>query len=126
MRASWMSLRVLRTRKSSLITEFCTNFASSVAYATNRFSLMVVPLFYSAYCWICNVVVYIFVLVQLTIRGRSIIVIDHTNTSVEQLRTQVKGRVILPQDVDYDQMRHGHNLSIDHHPAVILVPVNAQ
>ncbi len=52
-------------------------------------------------------------------------VFDYTTTAIEQLQNQVKGRVITPQDADYDQMRHGHNLSIDHHPAVILVPANA-
>ncbi len=49
-------------------------------------------------------------------------VTDHIISSVKQLQNQVSGRVLTPQDPDYEQMRHGHNLSIDHHPAVILVP----
>ncbi len=49
---------------------------------------------------------------------------DHTTSAVEALQQQVKGRVITPQDSDYDQVRQGHNLSINHYPAVILVPAN--
>lgn len=52
-------------------------------------------------------------------------VFDHTTSAMEQLQQQVKGRVITPQDADYDQVRQGHNLAIDHHPTLILVPANA-
>ena len=50
---------------------------------------------------------------------------DHIKSDVEVLQSQVKGRVITPQDADYDQVRQGHNLAINHHPALILVPANA-
>src|SRR3954451_21012366 len=50
---------------------------------------------------------------------------NHKAITIEQLQQQVKGRVITPQDADYDQVRQGHNLSINHHPTLILVPANA-
>ncbi len=53
-------------------------------------------------------------------------VFDHTLSTVKRLQQQVKGQVITPQDVDYDQVRQGHNLSINHYPTLILVPANAE
>jgi len=49
-----------------------------------------------------------------------------TTTSIRQLQEQVTGRVITPEDDGYDQTRRGFNLTIDHHPALILVAENAQ
>ena len=41
--------------------------------------------------------------------------------SVQQLRTQVSGSLLVPGDTHYEHVRRGWNLSIDHHPALILV-----
>jgi FAD/FMN-containing dehydrogenase len=52
--------------------------------------------------------------------------LSHTVKSVEQLQKQLKGSVLTPDHPDYDQIRRGWDLSIDHHPALIIVPTNAQ
>ncbi len=46
--------------------------------------------------------------------------------AVQQLRQQFTGTILAPDDSDYEPTRHGWNLSIDQHPALILVPANAQ
>lgn len=53
-------------------------------------------------------------------------IFTHTAADIEQLQQQVSGRVLTPNDADYEQLRYGHNLSIDQHPALILVAQNAQ
>lgn len=50
----------------------------------------------------------------------------HLTESAQQLQKQVSGSVIGPNDPDYDKMRPGWNLSIDQHPALILVAANTQ
>ncbi|MBZ0284735.1 MAG: FAD-binding oxidoreductase [Anaerolineae bacterium] len=50
----------------------------------------------------------------------------HTTVDVQQLQQQVIGRVLTPDNADYEQMRHGHNLSINQYPALILMARNAQ
>jgi FAD/FMN-containing dehydrogenase len=49
-----------------------------------------------------------------------------SNLNVETLKTAFAGSVITPTDADYDPLRRGYNLSINHHPALVLVPHNAQ
>src|SRR5258706_92762 len=53
-------------------------------------------------------------------------VFDHSTTAIQQLENQLKGRVLTPDDADYQQIGQAHNLSINHHPALILIPKNAQ
>lgn len=45
--------------------------------------------------------------------------------SVQRLREQISGDVITRQDPRYDGLRRGWDLTIDHHPALILVPHDA-
>lgn len=45
--------------------------------------------------------------------------------SAHPLQAQVSGSVLMPGDPDYETVRRGWNLVIDHHPAVILVANNA-
>jgi FAD/FMN-containing dehydrogenase len=47
-------------------------------------------------------------------------------TSIQHLQQQVTGSLLLPGDALYEQTRRGWNLSIDHHPALILVANDAQ
>lgn len=42
------------------------------------------------------------------------------------LQAQIMGRVYLPGESDYERLRRGWNLAIDQHPALILVPSNAE
>ena len=53
-------------------------------------------------------------------------VFDHKTAAIHQLEKQIKGRVLTPDDADYQQTAQAHNLSIVHHPALILIPANAQ
>jgi hypothetical protein len=53
-------------------------------------------------------------------------VLAHHTEAIQQLQQQVTGSVITPDDTDYDKIRRGWNLTIDQHPAVILVPENVQ
>ncbi len=46
--------------------------------------------------------------------------------SVQLLKNQIAGEVLTPNDPGYEQTRRGWQLSIDQHPALILVPENAQ
>jgi FAD/FMN-containing dehydrogenase len=52
--------------------------------------------------------------------------LSHTVGSVEQLQDQVKGSVLTPDHPEYEKVRRSWDLSIDHHPALIIVPSNAQ
>jgi hypothetical protein len=45
--------------------------------------------------------------------------------TVEQLREQVRGQVIAPQDDGYEEARGVHNAMIDRRPAVVVRAVNA-
>ncbi|MBA3873566.1 MAG: FAD-dependent oxidoreductase [Anaerolineae bacterium] len=51
---------------------------------------------------------------------------DHKTAAIQQLEKQIKGRVLTPDDTDYQQIGQAHNLSIVHHPALILIPENSQ
>lgn len=51
---------------------------------------------------------------------------DQALTASEQLRRQVAGSVYAPGDDDYDKMRRGWNLAVDHYPALVLVASDAQ
>lgn len=42
------------------------------------------------------------------------------NEPIEKLKTSVKGRVVLPDDPNYDEVREIWNAMIDHRPAVIV------
>lgn len=42
------------------------------------------------------------------------------NTAAAALQNAIQGQVILPEDERYDEARLAHNLSIDHHPALIV------
>ena len=44
---------------------------------------------------------------------------------VQQLERQVSGNVLSREDPGYDQIRRGWDLTIDHYPALILVPHDA-
>ncbi len=50
----------------------------------------------------------------------------NTADAIEHLQQQVKGSVLTPDHPDYEQVRRGWNLAINHYPALILVPENAQ
>jgi FAD/FMN-containing dehydrogenase len=50
----------------------------------------------------------------------------HKRVSKESLEQQITGSVLTPDHPDYEQVRRGWNLSINHHPALILIPQNAQ
>jgi hypothetical protein len=41
------------------------------------------------------------------------------------LRQQVSGEVFAPGDAEYDRLRRGWDLTIDQHPALVLVPRGA-
>jgi hypothetical protein len=43
----------------------------------------------------------------------------------EQLQQQVSGNVLAREDPGYDQIRRGWDLTVDHYPALILVPSDA-
>lgn len=45
--------------------------------------------------------------------------------SISQLRTELAGRVITPEDADYDDVRVGLNLEVVRRPALIVRPVDA-
>jgi FAD/FMN-containing dehydrogenase len=49
----------------------------------------------------------------------------HKLSSVEQLQQQITGSVLTPDHPDYEQTRRAWDLSINQHPALILVPENA-
>ncbi len=53
-------------------------------------------------------------------------VFTHTVASVQELQKQVTGSVLTPDDPGYEATRRGWNLTIDHHPAVILVAGDVQ
>jgi FAD/FMN-containing dehydrogenase len=42
-------------------------------------------------------------------------------TWAQELQNQVTGSILTPDHPDYEKTRHGWNLSLDHHPAVILL-----
>lgn len=46
--------------------------------------------------------------------------------SIQQLQEQVSGEVLNREHPRYDQVRRGWDLSIDHHPALILIPDNVE
>lgn len=47
------------------------------------------------------------------------------STAISRLRADLKGRIITPQDADYDAVRTGLNLEIVRRPALIVRPVDA-
>ncbi len=51
---------------------------------------------------------------------------SYSAESLEQLRQQVAGSVLTSGSEEYETTRRGWDLSINHHPAVILVATNAQ
>jgi FAD/FMN-containing dehydrogenase len=48
-----------------------------------------------------------------------------TSISITDLRSKVRGRVIAPDDADYDQARMVFLGDVDRHPAVVVRPVDA-
>lgn len=50
----------------------------------------------------------------------------HTLEHVAELRQQISGTVLLPEDSDYDVKRRGWNLTVDQHPAVIVIVNDVQ
>jgi FAD binding domain/Berberine and berberine like len=52
--------------------------------------------------------------------------IAHLTQSVQRLQKHIAGRILTPNDPAYEQTRRGWNLTIDQHPALILVAANAQ
>jgi FAD/FMN-containing dehydrogenase len=50
---------------------------------------------------------------------------DPLRASIAQLRAELKGRVITPEDADYDAIRVGLSLEVVRHPALIVRPVDA-
>lgn len=50
----------------------------------------------------------------------------HNDAAVQQLQNQIAGSVITPDDTNYNDVRRGHNLTIDQYPAIIVVPHNPQ
>jgi FAD/FMN-containing dehydrogenase len=46
--------------------------------------------------------------------------------AVAELRSNIRGQVLLPGDAVYDASRKGFNLSVDQYPALIVVPESAQ
>jgi hypothetical protein len=51
--------------------------------------------------------------------------VDMTTLPIEELRTQVRGDVIAPEDERYEEARHVYNAMIDRRPAVIVRAANA-
>ena len=51
---------------------------------------------------------------------------DHLTTPAHDLQQQIEGRVLLPGDPDYDQVRGGWNRSIEQRPALILIAQSAR
>lgn len=47
-------------------------------------------------------------------------------TPIDELRAGIAGTVVLPGDLDYDAARRAWNLTVEQHPAVILIAENAQ
>jgi FAD/FMN-containing dehydrogenase len=50
---------------------------------------------------------------------------DLVESPVIELRSRLQGRVLTPSDSQYDQARQAWNLSVDQHPAVIVVVQSA-
>jgi FAD/FMN-containing dehydrogenase len=50
----------------------------------------------------------------------------HETDAVQYLQQRLVGRLLTPEDPDYEQTRRGWNLSIDQRPALILVAGHAQ
>jgi FAD/FMN-containing dehydrogenase len=46
--------------------------------------------------------------------------------ALHQLSDQVSGKVLFPGDPDYDKTRRGWNLTVDQHPALILVAADVE
>src|SRR5689334_10092405 len=46
--------------------------------------------------------------------------------AVQQLQNKIAGSVMLPNDLGYEETRRGWQRAVDQHPALILVPENAQ
>src|SRR5215467_16279199 len=53
-------------------------------------------------------------------------VTTYRTNAVQQLQKQIAGSIITPDEAAYEQMRNGWNLTIDQHPALILVAANVQ
>lgn len=52
--------------------------------------------------------------------------LSHTIASADQLRNQIAGIVLTPNDPDYEQKRRAWDLTLEQHPALILIPQNAE
>ncbi len=50
---------------------------------------------------------------------------DLVESAMIELRSRLQGQVITPSDAQYDQARQAWNLSVDQHPAVIVVAKSA-
>ena len=58
------------------------------------------------------------------VMSKTAVLIDGLKAQVN-LKAQVKGDVFTPNDAAYDRFRRGFNLSVDAHPALILVAEEA-
>lgn len=52
--------------------------------------------------------------------------ISQTTLSSQQLQNNISGKLVLPGEAEYDKTRRGWNLSIDQHPALILIANDVQ
>jgi FAD/FMN-containing dehydrogenase len=48
--------------------------------------------------------------------------LTYTTEAVRKLQSEITGSAFTPNDPNYEQARHGWNLSVDQHPALILFP----
>ncbi len=51
---------------------------------------------------------------------------DRESPELEYLRASVSGQVLTPEDDGYDQARKAWNLTVDQHPALIVIPQSAE
>jgi FAD/FMN-containing dehydrogenase len=82
---------------------------------------MVDDLFYPTLCWLCNVAMLILNKFE-EFRTMSL---NFATASVIELQTQLTGSVLTPNDADYEQVRRGWNLNMNHYPSLIVLAKNA-
>ena len=60
---------------------------------------------------------------EMTFKAPGVLTIDARRA---QLQSRIQGRVITPDDHEYDSARRGWNLAFDQHPALIVLAKNAE